>query len=154
MMKGRLSAAMVLALAGASCGGDAAGPASAVPASLVGEWVASPACAPPCAFTLTWTENSAARFEAVSVLGLTIRVGIRSSGRMTVSGSGEPSEGEVTVAGATLVVRDTRGVVDTIDYRIEGPHLYLDFRRPSEEVDFDGDGVADPAWVAGVFRKQ
>lgn len=148
----RTSIAAVVLLA--ACGGDASGPDGQLPAELVAEWVAEPACAPPCAFTLTWTQNPAAKLDAVAAFGVTVRVQVTASGRFTRSGSGEPAEGTARLADGALVVTDTRGVVDTIDYRVEGEYLHLDFRREFVEVDFNGDGTKDPARVAGVFRRR
>ena len=138
----------------AACGGDSSGPDSTIPAQLVAEWVAEPACAPPCAFTIRWAENPTIGLEAITALGLTVRVRVTADGRFTRSGTGEAAEGTVRMVDGALVVTDTRGVVDTIDYEIQGEYLHLDFRREYVELDFDSDGAADPARVSGVFRKR
>lgn len=138
----------------AGCGGDASGPDAIIPTQLVAEWVAEPACAPPCAFTLRWAANPAIGLEAIGALGITVRVRVTADGRFTRSGTGDPAEGSVRVVGDALVVTDTRGVVDTIDYQVQGEYLHLDFRREYVDLDFDSDGTADPARVSGVFKKR
>lgn len=138
----------------AACSGDSAGPDTDIPAELVGEWVAEPACAPPCAFTLAWTQNPAARVNAVTALGVTVRIDVTAAGRFTRSGSGDAASGSLEVDGSMLVVTDSRGVVDTIDYAIEGQYLNLAFRRDFVALDFNQDGQLDASRVTGVFRKR
>ena len=134
--------------------GDSSGPDVVLPAELVGGWVAEPACAPPCSFALAWTANPQARFDAVTSLGITVRINVTSAGRFTRSGTGDAESGQARVEGSTLIVRSDAGVVDTIDYVLQGTDLHLDFRREFTEVDFNGDGQLDPAHVTGVFRRR
>jgi hypothetical protein len=134
--------------------GDSSGPDAAVAAELVGEWVAEPACAPPCSFTLTWVENPLAKLDAVVLLGLTVRIDVTSSGRFTLSGAVAES-GTVRTEGSTMLVTSGVGAVDTIDWSIRDGNLHLDFRREYAVISFDPPNTdPDPAHVTGVFRRR
>lgn len=142
-------------LAGALTGcGDSSGPGDQVPAELVGTWQADAACAPPCSFTLTWTQSPQAKLDAIS-LGMALRMEIGADGRFRFGDvTSLPPSGQVRVTGRQLVVRDAAGVVDTIDYRFEGAALRLEFRREFTVIDFNADGVRDPSTAAAVFLRR
>jgi len=149
----KLICAGVLAGLLAGCG-ESAAPEPAVPAELVGEWTANPACAPTCAFTLTWKENPSVKLDALQLLG-EVRMDIGASGRFAFGRPGEmPPAGVVRVVGQQLVVTDVDGTVDTIDYQLQGSVLRLDFRREWSEIDFDNDGDADASTAAGLFVRR
>jgi hypothetical protein len=147
--------AALLALA-TGCG-NGAGPDDIIPAALVGNWVAEPACLPNCGFTLTSTANPADSVNATAFVGMTTEIGIRGDGRFTLAfspGGGAPQPGTAHVSGNMLIVRDAAGVVDTMDYTVTPSALDLRFRRIFTSFDFNGDGAADPARARGVFVKR
>lgn len=143
-------------LAGAIPGcGDSSGPPAQVPANLVGTWQADAACAPPCSFTLTWKQNPQAKLDAVSSLGMALRMEIGADGHFRFGDVVSlPPAGRVRGTSQQLVVTDAKGVVDTIDYRFEGAALRLDFRREFTVVDFNADGIKDPSTAAAVFLRR
>jgi hypothetical protein len=139
----------------AGCG-DSSGPAAVVPQELVGEWMASAACAPPCAFTLAWQANPNIKANAF-LIGLSdIRMEIGAGGRFVIGKAGQlPPAGTVRVRGEQLVVTDVDGTVDTVDYALQpGGSLRIQLRRTWSIVDFDQDQVLDPSVVSGVFVRR
>jgi hypothetical protein len=137
--------------------GDGAGPDPVIPALLVGNWVAEPACLPHCGFTLTSVASPSDSVNATAFVGMTTEIGIRADGRFTLAfypGGGTPLPGTAHVAGSMLIVRDAAGVVDTMDYVVTTSTLDLRFRRVFTSFDFTGDGTPDPARARGVFVKR
>ena len=145
---------LVAGLLTLGCGSDQ-GADAGLPTSLVGTWVAQPACAPPCAFTLTMEADPSLQIDAVSQLGVSVNIAVTRGGAFTLAftgGSGAQS-GTVRAEGDLLIVRDGTGTTDTIDWRIDADLLYLDFRRRFTVLDFTQDGVPDAAIAAGVFQR-
>jgi hypothetical protein len=133
---------------------DGSGPDTDVPAELVGEWQADAACAPPCSFTLTWKGHPTAKFDAIA-LGMALRMEIAANGRFRFGDvSAMPPAGEVRAENRQLIVTDAVGVVDTIDYDVEGSALSLAFRREFVVLDFNADGAKDASTAAGVFVRR
>jgi hypothetical protein len=147
--------AALLALATACS--DGSGPDNVLPAALVGNWVAEPACLPNCGFTLTSVANPADSVNATAFVGMTTEIAMRADGRFTLTfmpGGGTPVPGTAHVSGSMLIVRDAAGVVDTMDYTVTASVLDVRFRRIFTSFDFTGDGEPDPARARGVFLKR
>lgn len=151
----RLICALACWILAAGCG-DSSGPDAGIPDELVGRWRADAACAPPCAFTLTWTANPQARLDAIATLGIALDMDIGADGRFVFAFSPGtvPPAGKVRVSGQRLVVTDADGAVDTIAYRFEGSALRLDFQRQFVVLDFDANGQPDPSTAAAVFLRR
>jgi hypothetical protein len=148
------SAALLALATGCS---DSSAPADALPAALVGNWVAEPACLPNCGFTLRSVANAADSVNATAFVGMTTEISMRADGRFTLAfmpGGGTPMPGTAHVSGSMLIVRDAAGVVDTMDYTVTASVLDLRFRRTFTSFDFTGDGEPDPAHARGVFLRK
>ena len=127
-----------------------------LPAELVGTWAAEPACLPHCGFTLTSVADPADSLNATA-WGLTTEISMTAAGAFRLSvrpGPDTASTAAVRAEGATLIVTDPAGAVDTLDYSLNVDLLTLRFRRVFTVVDFNDDGVADPAHARGTFRKR
>jgi hypothetical protein len=136
---------------------DSAAPDPVLPASLVGNWVAEPACLPHCGFTLTSVASPSDSINATAFVGMTTEIGIHADGRFTLAfypGGATPIPGTAHVSGTMLIVRDAAGVVDTMDYVVTPSTLDLRFRRTFTSFDFTGNGQPDPARARGVFLKR
>ena len=155
-MRNSLVTALGCGLVLAACGDDGA-PRGDIPAELVATWVAEPACRPQCGFTLASVADPADSLNVTSFGGLTTELSIASNGTFRVAsrpGADTISAGRARVEGSMLIVTDAAGTVDTLDYALTGAYLDLVFRREFVVLDFDGDGVLDPATARGRFRKR
>jgi hypothetical protein len=147
-------AAPVLALA-VACG-DSAGPSDMISAELAGSWEAAPSCLPECGVTLIRIDNPADSVNFVSSLQQTFLLTMTRSGRFDLAAAGGIGtvRGRVEQVGSMLILRDDAGTRDTADFTLSGEYLRLSFRGVTEQFDFDGDGVGDPAMVRARFRRQ
>jgi hypothetical protein len=149
-------AGSILVVAIAACS-DGSGPSDVIPPELAGSWEASPGCLPNCGFTFTSTANAADSINVVSFIGLTMEVTMTRSGRFDMlarPGGIPPVTGRVEVEGDLLIVRDDAGQQDTLDYTVTPEWLTVEFRGTYDALDFNGDEVADPATLKGVFRRR
>jgi hypothetical protein len=157
-MRDARSAALAAAtIALVACGGDAAGPADAVPAELAATWVAEPACLPHCGFTLASVANPADSINVTAFAGLSTEIAMTRDGTFrlrTRPGPDTASVARVRAVARMLIVTDAAGTVDTLDYALAGQYLQLRFRRPFAVFDFTGDGRNDPAHARGTFRRR
>jgi hypothetical protein len=152
----RVVFSVFLLLAAAACG-DGTGPGDAVPPELAARWVAEPACVPDCGFTLTSVANAADSLNATAFAGVTTEITVQRSGTFRLvfrPGPDTASTASVRAVGSMLIVTDAAGVVDTLDYVLRDPWLDLHFRRHFVVIDFNGDGVPDPARARGTFRRR
>jgi hypothetical protein len=149
----KIVAACVLATT--ACG-DGAGPSDVVPADIAGTWEASPGCLPQCGVTLVRIGVPGDTLNFVSEQGITFHLTLTRGGRFDLVPlpQGPAVSGRVEVEGSLLILRDTDGVTDTVDLARTGEYLDLAFRGVSENFDFDGDFVADPATIRARFRRR
>jgi nitrous oxide reductase accessory protein NosL len=139
----------------ASCGSDQ-DPDPDIPAELVGNWVAQPACSPDCEFTFTMVDDPSQSVDIITALNFSVDIGIAASGAFTLdfSGGTGPETGTVRVEGSRMLVRDNTGVTDTINWHIANELLYLDFEEAYTVLDIDQDGALDASIAAGVFARR
>lgn len=138
------------ALLAAACG-DSTAP-DVIPELLAGNWVAEPACLPNCGFTITPVASPGDSLNVVSGFGVTMDLSLTRAGRIEIralnaGSSVEPIRGEVTVEGQTLILRDTEGSVDTVDFQVNATRLQVAFRQ---QVLLEG----APSRVSGVFLRR
>lgn len=146
----RLVPALLLAAATAACG-DSSGPEASLPAEIVAEWVAEPACAP-CGFTVTSTTNPADSLNVVHFLGLTVELSIGARGSFRLRHGSSTSTGTArALSPGTIVVTNSAGVADTIDYGRRGELLDIRLRR-IWSLDITGDGTPERVRATGTFR--
>ena len=138
--------------------GDGTGPeAAVVPADLVGNWYAEPACRPQCGFVVVSEENASDSINITQFSGATtiFRIGANGTfGVASLPGPDTVTPGRVRVVGTMLIVTDAANQVDTLDYVRLGQYLDLEWRRRFLNLDFDGDGMADPAIARGRFIRR
>jgi hypothetical protein len=150
--------AVVLVAAGMLAGcGDTIAPAAVVPADLVGNWVAEPACRPQCGFVVISEENPEDSINITQFTGATtiFRIGANGSfGVASLPGPDTVTPGRVRVVGTMMIVTDAANQVDTLDYVRVGEYLDLEWRRRFTNIDFDGDSMADPAIARGRFWRR
>jgi hypothetical protein len=154
--------AVALALVGglaAACSDDD-GPdlTDPVPASLAGDWEATPECRPPCAFTVIPVANPA---DSISLLDLSasVEISIGTGGgfvlRLQLPGSGVlPLAGTARTVGSTIYVTGPGGAVDTATYSLANDLLTLEYQNEIKGIDFDEDGVADRGRVRAILRRK
>ena len=136
------------------CGGDSSGPTSSIPAELVGNWIAEPACLPICGWTLTSSTDPEVSLNFVDdPLFITVGVGIESDADFELSFSGQsaPERGTLRVQGQMMIITADAGAVDTADYHIQNGYLHMQLRK---EYAFSVGGQAHSGRPAGVFERQ
>jgi hypothetical protein len=147
---------LVLALAGAACGGDAAAPSPEVPAALVGIWVAEPACLPDCEFTVFDRAQPSQSINLVA-FGLGVEMTVQATGRFRMEVRlvrDTLLDGTVRVVGDRMLVSSGGGAtVDTLEFTIDEPWLELQLRSRLA-YDLDADGTDDDVGLRGKFRRR
>jgi hypothetical protein len=123
-----------------------------IPAELAGDWVAEPACRPPCSLEFRSVANPDVRIELIDLLGITIDVRLRRNGEFLLTIMGQPPiGGTARVEGTRLVVRAADGTEEIVDYQLGGVMLTLDFQG---QFDFNLDGETEAAAGRAVLRKR
>jgi hypothetical protein len=141
------------AIAAAACA-DGTGPGAALPADLVGEWVADSRCIPQCSLTIHPATNPADSVALTHFVGLF--VDIAAAGRFTLQTVPAVSDrgtvtGTATLSGGQLVVRTSSGEEERVDYTTGGGRLTLGF---AGTMDFDGDGTPEPARIRATLVRR
>ncbi len=128
---------------------DSAGPGSATPADLVGQWIAN-------AYTVTSVADPTMSADLIGE-GMTLTITFtETSYTGVVTFLGEPDEnfsGTYTIEGQSLVL-DEVGEVDleTMAYNLVGSILTLS--GDDDSYDFDDDGQEEPVTFVIVLDKQ
>jgi hypothetical protein len=141
-------------LLGAACGGDdLVGP---VAAEVRGTWEAHSGCAPRCGFSVHSTSNPADSLDLLR-FGAEIRLTLERGGAFQLFfglGVDTTLVGTARTEPGLLIFRDGAGAVDTVDYALADGLLELRFRNEVRVVDFNGDGMLDPARARAILRRR
>lgn len=146
--------AALVAMSGPGCGGDEDNgtdpPAGVTLADLVGTWDAT-------SVVYESLDNPLLRFDLVALGGsLTLTVAANGDYTATIQPPGEAPEtetGTVTVSG-NVIDLNVDGIPETVEFDFTLLGNTLTMVTESEEFDFDGDDIDDPARLTVVLVRR
>lgn len=147
--------ALPLLLVGAvavACNDNKTTPTGPTIADLAGTWNAT-------SVVLTWDANPSIKVDPVQAFGATITLEITTAGRFTftIDVPGQPLDvttGDFTLNGTNFTLTNDADPTDVLSgsFTLSGNNLSITVQH-AELLDFDGDGVEDPALLEAQFTR-